>query len=289
MDHGGPNLQELSAAILNNYLIIFVGFVISTTLYGVTLVQGFFYFRNCAHNAWYIRVLTGVILILDSLTTILPTHAIYYYLIKNFGNFIAGLTEPLTYRVENLILTLITVLVQSFYTHQIWKLSRNKSLTTLLAIITVTAFALGIVVTVNIFKDGSVARLANGQMLIIEGLVQGFAALCDICITVSLCWYLHSKRTGIQSTEKLVDRLIILSINRGLITTYIVLLLLLSSSSVNLLMLFIGWHKFCSLYSTWPHPASFTGFHSTKRSESYIPTLIWRFLTSGPTPRNLGK
>lgn len=32
---------------------------------------------------------------LDGLTTILPAHAIYVFLIKNFGNFLAGLVEPL--------------------------------------------------------------------------------------------------------------------------------------------------------------------------------------------------
>jgi len=219
MDSVGPNLKDLETEVLHEYLILFVGFVVSTTLYGVTLLQGLFYFRTYAHNHWFMKLLTGVILTLDSLTTILPAHAIYFYLIKNFGNYLAGLSEPLTYRVENLMLTLITMLVQSFYTHQVWKLSGSIVLTAFLSVLVVVAFVLGLVTTGEILKNGSVSQLLQRDMLIIEGLVQGFAALCDISITISLCWLLHSKRTGIKQTESLVDRLIMLAINRGLVTT----------------------------------------------------------------------
>jgi len=78
------------------------------------------------------------------MTTILPAHIIYYYMIANFGNFTAGLSEPITYRVENGFLTLITLLVQSFYAHQIWSLSKNKLLTSILVLLVIVVFALGL-------------------------------------------------------------------------------------------------------------------------------------------------
>jgi len=71
---------------------------------------------------------------------------------------------------------------------------------------------------VEILKYESALVLVEHKMLILEGMVQGVAALADVSITISLCWYLHSRRTGIKRTEKLLDRLIILAINRGLIT-----------------------------------------------------------------------
>jgi len=210
-----PFVEEL----LNTYLIIFIGFVIATALYGVTLLQGLFYFRTYTKDPWALKLLTASLLIFDSMTTILPAHALYYYLIENFGNPGAGISEPLTYRIENLMLTFITVLVQSFYTHQIWYLSKNKPLTILLAALVIITFGLGLEVTVDILQNGSAIHLASRKILIVGGLVQGFAALCDIIITSSLCWLLHSRRTGIKRTERLVDRLIILSVNRGLVTT----------------------------------------------------------------------
>jgi len=166
------------------------------------------------------------------MTTILPAHAIYYYLIANFGNFAAGVSEPVTYRVENGFLTLITLLVQSFYAHQIWSLSRNKLLTSILVLLVIVVFALGLEITVDIIEDGSAVHLASNRVLIVGGFVQGLAALCDIIITASLCWFLHSKRTGIKRTEKLLDRLIILAINRGLITTIAQLCFLILNVSV---------------------------------------------------------
>ncbi|KAF7972402.1 hypothetical protein HWV62_18054 [Athelia sp. TMB] len=45
------------------------------------------------------------------------------------------------------------------------------------------------------------------------------AAACDFSITVILCVLLHSSRTGIKSTDALLDKLIAYAINRGALTT----------------------------------------------------------------------
>jgi len=208
-----------AAFLLNTYLIIFVGFVIATVLYGITLLQALFYFRTYTKDPWYLKLLTALVIGFDTMTTVLPAHAIYYYLIKNFGNYAAGVSEPMTYRVENLMLTMITFLVQSFYTHQIWKLSRSKPLVIFLGSLVIITLGLGLEITVDIIQNATAAHLASNRILIVGGFVQGLAALCDITITASLCWLLHTRRTGIKRTEKLVDRLIILSVNRGLVTT----------------------------------------------------------------------
>ncbi|KAF7968252.1 hypothetical protein HWV62_31549 [Athelia sp. TMB] len=45
------------------------------------------------------------------------------------------------------------------------------------------------------------------------------AAACDFSITIILCVLLHSSRTGIKSTDALLDKLIAYAINRGALTT----------------------------------------------------------------------
>jgi len=44
-------------------------------------------------------------------------------------------------------------------------------------------------------------------------------AACDLTITVLLCWVLHGSRTGLRSTDALLDKLITYAINRGALTT----------------------------------------------------------------------
>ncbi|KAG2003819.1 hypothetical protein CC2G_004392 [Coprinopsis cinerea AmutBmut pab1-1] len=50
------------------------------------------------------------------------------------------------------------------------------------------------------------------------------AAICDILITVVLCWAFHSHRSGTRRTNSLVDKLIIYAINRGSATSICALL-----------------------------------------------------------------
>ena len=45
------------------------------------------------------------------------------------------------------------------------------------------------------------------------------ADLGDIIISVSLCYYLHSNRTGSQRTERLIDRLIMFFVTRGILAS----------------------------------------------------------------------
>ena len=45
------------------------------------------------------------------------------------------------------------------------------------------------------------------------------ADLGDVIISVSLCYYLHSNRTGIQRTERLIDRLIMFIVTRGILAS----------------------------------------------------------------------
>ncbi|KIJ44969.1 hypothetical protein M422DRAFT_251597 [Sphaerobolus stellatus SS14] len=51
-------------------------------------------------------------------------------------------------------------------------------------------------------------------------ILQGAAtAACDILISISLCYVLHSHRSGIKRTDSLINRMIIYAINRGIATS----------------------------------------------------------------------
>ncbi|KIJ30920.1 hypothetical protein M422DRAFT_267532 [Sphaerobolus stellatus SS14] len=55
--------------------------------------------------------------------------------------------------------------------------------------------------------------------------LQGAAtAACDILISVSLCYVLHSHRSGTKRTDSLINRMIIYAINRGIVTSICALL-----------------------------------------------------------------
>jgi len=223
MSSSTTNPPALSNAVLEaakgEYLIIFVAFVISTTLYGITLLQGIYYFRTYLRDPWYLKLLSGVLLILDSLTTIFPAHVLYTYLIKDFGTVPKASSQPWSLNAENFVLGIITLLVQCFYAHQIWAVSKQRILVGVMIFLIIATFAFRFEIAVDVWKKPSDLLGTDPKVIVPSSLSVGVGALVDIFITASLCWFLHSNRTGIKQTEKLIDTLIIIAINRALLTT----------------------------------------------------------------------
>ncbi|KIJ45011.1 hypothetical protein M422DRAFT_30179 [Sphaerobolus stellatus SS14] len=66
---------------------------------------------------------------------------------------------------------------------------------------------------------------SSRHVLIEVTTLQGAAtAACDILISISLCYVLHSHRSGIKRTDSLINHMIIYAINRGIVTSICALL-----------------------------------------------------------------
>ncbi|PPQ75119.1 hypothetical protein CVT26_008297, partial [Gymnopilus dilepis] len=50
-------------------------------------------------------------------------------------------------------------------------------------------------------------------------LVNALAAAGDIVIAFSLCWLLHKSRTGFSKSNRIIDKLILFTVNTGLLTS----------------------------------------------------------------------
>ncbi|KAK0202096.1 hypothetical protein DFS33DRAFT_1276867 [Desarmillaria ectypa] len=64
---------------------------------------------------------------------------------------------------------------------------------------------------------GTFSNLINTEK--VTSLQAAATAACDLLITATLCCILNQKRTGIKTTDTLLDNLIILAINRGAVTS----------------------------------------------------------------------
>ncbi|KAJ7928746.1 hypothetical protein B0H13DRAFT_2652700 [Mycena leptocephala] len=81
----------------------------------------------------------------------------------------------------------------------------------LLAVISV---GLGFYITYHLFHFPTIASIAANVFRAVTGTVQGTAAACDIAITIALICYLHSGRV----TERMIDKLIVYAVCRGILT-----------------------------------------------------------------------
>jgi len=113
--------------------------------------------------------------------------------------------------------TLITFVAQIFYAQAIWRVTKGKVMTTTITFLAVVCLALGIVTTIDIFTAKS-NTFASKRFSIISGCVQGLAALNDLLITAGMCYHLRSNRGDLPLTSQFVDKLILYTVSRGILT-----------------------------------------------------------------------
>ncbi|KAJ7688359.1 hypothetical protein B0H17DRAFT_1332087 [Mycena rosella] len=210
-------LAAITNAVKELFAAMFIGFCISTTLYGISVLQVYLYFRRYTKDRWALKTTVATLWTLDTLTTIFVAHSFFVFVlgILNLKN---DIDIPWSFTAEKLLVTIITFISQCFYAQAIWKVSQKKATTAFITFLTVSSFSLGIYTTVHLFQNPALTSISTRGFLIISGLVQGLAALNDIVITGAFSYYLHVNRTGLPSSEKLIDTLIVYAVSRGVLT-----------------------------------------------------------------------
>ncbi|KAK7061401.1 hypothetical protein R3P38DRAFT_2829275 [Favolaschia claudopus] len=210
-------LAAFTSVLKELFATTFIGFALATTLYGVSVLQAFLYFRRYVQDRLALKATVAVLWILDTLTTIFSAHVLYVFV---FGVLNRSVSVDITwsFTAEKFVVTIITFIAQCFYSHTIWQVSRSMIITLCISILAVVTFALGIYTTVHLFENPALDSISTRGFLIVSGLVQGLAALNDVVITAALSYHLHIKRSSLPSSNKLVDTLILYAVSRGVLT-----------------------------------------------------------------------
>jgi len=127
--------------------------------------------------------------------------------------------------VASFVTYIIETIVQSTYALRVWTLSqKNRWLTG-----AVISFAfIQLVGGMGVSHDLAVATSIDSAHSLRTksfGAVQLVASvICDVTISASLVFFLNKNRRGLRRTQNIVDRLIIYSINVGILTSVVAIL-----------------------------------------------------------------
>ncbi|KAJ8518247.1 hypothetical protein ONZ45_g4682 [Pleurotus djamor] len=214
-------IVALTAAVKEVFLTVLIGYVLATALYGITVTQTFLYFRNYAKDHIGIKLIVVLLWALDTSATALVSYSLYSYLVKDFGKPVFAIDViPRSFAAENGVMTGIIFITQSFFAYQIWIVSRNKSLTGVIVVLSIAAFVLGIVDTNTIYENNNLQALDRKTDNIIRGTIKGLAALADILMAGGLIFYFRTKRTGVPQTEHILDKLVMYAASRGSLAAF---------------------------------------------------------------------
>ncbi|KAI3615022.1 hypothetical protein WG66_016853 [Moniliophthora roreri] len=217
---------------------------ISSCLYGVTCLQTWYYFRNY-HDRWLLRGVVLAILVLETAHAILAIHAVYHYLVLNFAN-PAGLSKHVWSIVFVIPITTATnTIVHLFYAARIYLLSGGKDwwtpaivcvLKIVQIVLSISAYPYFAAAANSLKRLKSLQFLQSGynnrnnihyflllvhdvQTVTVANVALSCNAALDIICALALSYYLHTSRSGVKSTETLINRLIAHAINNGALTS----------------------------------------------------------------------
>ncbi|RDB30540.1 hypothetical protein Hypma_007211 [Hypsizygus marmoreus] len=191
-----------------------LGVIFSSILYGVTLTQTYKYFQRFQNDPLLVKLLVIAIFFIDTLSVFLVGHASWYYLVTTGpeGRAVWSLNAELA------ISMVISGIAETFLAYRVWMLSGHRFiLTSLLLLLALLHFASGEVSAIQFLLLKRFARF--GSVKVPSILRLSSAALCDTGLAISLCYFLHQKRTGFEKTDKIIDYLILFTINSGVLTS----------------------------------------------------------------------
>ncbi|KAK0457334.1 uncharacterized protein EV420DRAFT_521120 [Desarmillaria tabescens] len=209
---------------------VFIGATIAAVFYGITILQTVVYYKQNPNDPWLFRCAVALLWIFDTLHVALSTHALYFYLVQSFGNYLTLFTIVWSFPLQLLFNMLIVTGVQALYAVRILKFGRHFHVVMpwFIFLAVAATFGTGLYViydtyTLKSFMDVSTIRAS---------IYTEFSAIAaaDFVIAGAMCFYLHKSRsaTNFTSTTKIIIRLMRLILVSGLVTSACSLLTLVS-------------------------------------------------------------
>ncbi|KAI9067890.1 hypothetical protein FKP32DRAFT_1672613 [Trametes sanguinea] len=209
-----PGLPSLT----NTFGAILIGSYIGFIIYGLTLYQTFYYYKAFPNDRLYLKLLVGVVLTMETWHTVLCMHTCYHYLVTNFFNPPALLDGCVPINLVCISAGLSIISCQTFFVRRVYLLVgwRWRLLIAVVIIFLLAELGLAIAATIETFLKPTFAQFEHVTWII--SVAFGFSAVADIILTTVLICALRKCRSGIKSTDSLLDTLIIYAISTGLLT-----------------------------------------------------------------------
>ncbi|KAH9841388.1 uncharacterized protein C8Q71DRAFT_327139 [Rhodofomes roseus] len=206
-------VSELNAT----FGVLLIGFIFAVTLYGLTFFQTYIYYSRFPSDTtlskWTIALLWAV----DTATTTLLSHTLYYYLITSFMAPFDALDVTKTFVSENALAAFGIFLVQVFYAYRVFTLNgKNPVIPGAISFIALVNLVLGIVSAAKIAQQPLFYNFVDHTIKVLTGIQYGLSTLANLLIVGSLFVYLQPSRfPGMKAVDGWYEYIAVYFINRG--------------------------------------------------------------------------
>jgi len=193
-----------------------IGVLLSSTLWGVTTVQLYVYLTSQNKDPLWTRLLVYFVWILESLHTIFAWIYIYRLTVTFYGIPAALGEAHWTLDTSSLFDGIIGACVQMFFAYRIRMFANSWPITLVSWLGSLLQLSCTLGVTI-LSGEVSVAEFGVRYGWIVESLLI-INLIVDIINTSALSYFLNRGRTGFKGTDQVLEKLVVWTIETGLIT-----------------------------------------------------------------------
>ncbi|KAH9942885.1 hypothetical protein B0H21DRAFT_506286 [Amylocystis lapponica] len=197
----------------------FVGFGVSSVCFGVLSLQCYIYFRRYPMDRTFYKFLVAALWLLETGDEALVAHALYHYVVTNWGNLIVFVSPPVWSLILQVTLGAFAgAIVKACFAMRVWRFSKhNIWMTGLILLLAASQMGFAVVYTIQAYKLTSLAEAP--QLKIVASFSLGLGVATDMVTAAALCYFLRNLRTGYSKDDSLVNSLTLYAVNTGILTS----------------------------------------------------------------------
>ncbi|KAI0788212.1 hypothetical protein C8Q74DRAFT_1256579 [Fomes fomentarius] len=214
-----PHEERQITSIDGTFGALLLGTFFSILIYGINIHQTYRYFRSFYSDGVYMKGTVVVLGFGEMLYSILSVHICYHYLVTSYMDEHALWTSIWSFYLLTPALISIVLTTQIFYVRRVYIVG-SRSMRTMLIPVMIRMLGgagFGLALSVELTKHSDIRYWPQLTWLSSGGFP--FALVTDVMLTCMMIIYFRTSRTGLKSTETLLNTLIVYTINTGLLTS----------------------------------------------------------------------
>ncbi|KAG9218335.1 hypothetical protein CCMSSC00406_0007294 [Pleurotus cornucopiae] len=196
---------------------ILLGVVFESILYGIFVLQAAIYYQSYRTDPKWTRYLVLWMFVLETIIMGIDIAMIYTPMVTHAGERGVETVYPKLLAANPIMTVLLSTPVQLFMARRIYIISRSIWVPIVISLASLAAFVGGMGSGASVAIVQTFAGFPKLEWSLNLWLVS--SAIGDAIITIALVWYLSSRRTGFQATDDVLNKVIRMTVQTGLITS----------------------------------------------------------------------
>jgi len=193
-----------------------IGVFLNMILYGILLNQTYFYFKTYASDSLWIRLFVAYLFVMETANSVIDIAMMYQPLIAEYGTEKAVQHFPTLFLMEPILIVLISAPIQFFFAWRIQRITQSYWIPAVVVALALASSAGGFITGVKFAILKLFALKPELHWPALLWLLTSCVA--DLLITATLVRSLSQRKTGFVVTDTVVDKIIRLTVETGMIT-----------------------------------------------------------------------